>query len=271
MTLLPVVGYQGGKRRLLKRLRPLLPVSMTHYVEPFVGMGAAYLDLRDRGYDGHAVLGDSNPQVRDFWLLVHGQGQRLIEAVGELEKWPRDAEGYYAMQREPIESRLGRVARFLWLTNYAFGNVPPAHNGTRWVNTSGTKLTSAAKWGKTFPWQDCVARLERVVARLDGCSAEVYLSAAAALGRCRADSVVYADPPYSKHEQYHGARNDFTQLVAQADGATVILSEASDVGLGDDWSVAGEDVVARLSHGTGANGKRRELLYVKCASEAVAA
>lgn len=264
MSLPPPVGYQGGKRRLLTRLRPLLDPGMDLYVEPFVGMGAAYLDLRDRGFEGHAVLADSNPQVRDYWLMVHGYGERLLEAVGRLEGWPRTAKGYYALRDEETESRADRVARFLWLVNFAFGNVPPAYNENRWTNTSGTKLTSAARWGKTFPWEACVRRLERVVERLSGASAEVHADAGRALMRAEG-AVVYADPPYSRHEQYHGDRQDFTSLVAACRGRLVVLSEASDVAatLGEGWIVAEGDVVARLSGGTGANGKRRELLYVR--------
>jgi DNA adenine methylase len=266
--LTPVVGYQGGKRRLLARLRPLLDPDMEHYVEPFVGMGAAYLDLRARGFGGHAVLADSNPQVRDFWLAAHGHGDHLLAAVRELDDWPRDAEGYYAMQKAPWDDRMGRVARFLWLTNFAFGNVPPAYVDGRWINTSGTKLTSAAKWGKTFPWDACVRRLEAAVEALAGASVEVHRDAEAALARATEHSTVYCDPPYARHGQYHGSRGDHTHVAARANGRLVILSEASDVAtaLGDGWTVDGEDVVARLSSGSGANGKRRELLYTRRAA-----
>jgi site-specific DNA-adenine methylase len=265
MSLRPPVGYKGGKRRLLKRLRPFFPVdAVTHYVEPFVGMGAMYLDLRDRGYEGSAVLADSNPQVADFWRYVHGDPDYLVRAVDRLESWPRTAEGYGEMLKEACEDEADRVARFLWITNFAFGNEPPAYRGNGWTNTHGTKLTSAERWGKTFPWDDCVQRLIAVINRVEGRPVVVLADAADALTHTTPTSHTYADPPYVNHGQYHGKRGDFTTLIATAQGH-VVLSEGTDLAtaLGSAWAMSEDDVVARLSDQTGANGKRREYLYVK--------
>lgn len=264
-TLPPVVGYQGGKRRLLPRLREVFDVSrIGHYVEPFVGMGANYLDLRARGYEGPAILADTNPQVRWFWRYVHGDCYALLDAVDALEEWPRTPEGYAAMLSDPVASGPARVARFLWITNYAFGNVPPAHNGEKWTNTTGTKLTSAEKWGKTFPWDKCVARLRSIVERLNDADAVVTNSADIAVSATRPDSWVYCDPPYAGTSGYHVATGDHVDTTLRASG-TVVLSEASDlsVRLGPEWVSTTGDVTARLSYQQGATGKRQELIYVR--------
>lgn len=84
--LTPVVGYPGGKRRMLVHLRPYFdPLTIRIYVEPFVGMGAVYLDLRARGYFGPAILSDSNALVCEFWRAVHHMhdGRELVQRADE--------------------------------------------------------------------------------------------------------------------------------------------------------------------------------------------
>lgn len=134
MKINPVVGYVGGKRRMLGRLRPFFdPREIVHYVEPFVGMGAVYLDLRARGFSGRATLADSNSCVRDFWTIVHGDAAPLVDASKQLSHWPTTEEGFWAMMAEPCEDKAERTARFLWLTNFMYANLPPSYVEGKWV------------------------------------------------------------------------------------------------------------------------------------------
>jgi site-specific DNA-adenine methylase len=259
-SLSPVVGYPGGKRRLLKRLRALINVDeIERYVEPFVGMGANYLDLRSRGYEGPAVLADRNHDVREFWRLVHSDDS-LLEAARDLASWDRTVDGYRRMMSEQA-SGVERVARFLWITNYAFGNCPPLYVGDRWSG-KGTKLTSAEKWGKTFSWDDCVGRLERVVEVLRGRDVEVLNSAEEALSMTTPVDLVYADPPYRGMYDYNGrATGDFVMLVAAASGRRLLSEKADLTSELPGWTVHQGDVVARISNQTGAKGRRVEFIY----------
>lgn len=266
MALLPVVGYQGGKRRLLPRLRTYLnPAEIAVYVEPFVGMGAVYLDLRDRGYEGPAVLADINDPVRMFWSLVHdpASASLLMEHAVRLASWPATPDGYEQMKREPATG-FEQVARFLWITNFAFGNTPPVYDGTRW-RVGGTKLTSAARWGKKFAWTACVERLQKVIGSVAGRPVRVGSNGLLVLAGLHGEETVYADPPYRSLRGYTpGDADSYVQAIAQARARKVLFSEQTDLSTElPGWAMDVGEVVARQSARTGAAGKRREVLYIK--------
>lgn len=266
MALSPVVGYQGGKRRLLGRLRPLFPMDMPRYIEPFVGMGALYLDLRARGYRGPAVLADSNPCVAAFWEHVHcpQHGPALVEAATALSAEERSAERFYAMVEESVED-IERVARFLWLTNYAFANVPKVYEGDHWSRQGGTKLTSAARWGKTFPWDDCVKRLRAVVATCVTAPAVVLPEARDALNVAGRTDCIYADPPYRGQRGYRGSRPlGYVEAVRGCEAGLIVLSESPEVEASlPGWRADIGEVIARTSGGKGATGMRKEVVYIR--------
>ena len=260
----PPVGYQGGKRRLVARLRPLIPVeSMSCYIEPFVGMGAVYLDVRAHGYSGWSKIADSHPQVRDYWMLLHHAPDALIQACTDLSDRARTAESYYAMKEELADEIVERTARFLWLLNFAFGNVPPIYTGAGWRGP-GTKLTSAAKWNKTFPWDDCVERLRAAAVCVAGSPTLVLDDGSALLAAATPQDFVYADPPYKGTAGYSGSvLSDYVEAIKNT-RASVVLSESSELAVElAGWVAHDGDVVARLSGGTGAEGKRREFIYTR--------
>lgn len=266
-NIFPVVGYQGGKRRLLKRLRPFFPVpGVEHYVEPFVGMGANYLDLRARGFIGLAMLADTNPEVRAFWRLAHQDGPALVDVVKRMDDLPKSRDGYYEVADAPVLDEIERVGRFLWICNYAYGNVPPFYlpEQGKWGNRVGEKFTSAAVWNKTFPWSAVIDRTFIVTNLLAGCPVEVVDSAQAAIAQTHRDSHVYADPPYASTARQYGRQpEDYVAMVLPARG-TVVLSEASDLATRlTGWEEDVDSVVARTSHREGASGQRREALYVR--------
>jgi site-specific DNA-adenine methylase len=264
----PVVGYKGGKRRLLKRLRPLLPVDQIgSYIEPFVGMGACYLDLRARGFTGPAVLADANPCVADFWRILHSdQADRLVVEAKLLPQTPT-AEDYRSVIAAPEPDTIRRVVKFLWITNYAFGNDPPSYVDGRW-HATGTKLTSAAKWGQTFPWEKCVTRLMQLCSHLKGAPVVVVDDFKDALALAGPDSFIYADPPYRNTTKYtRGAQEALTDfvapLVAVGDNYPTLLSEATDVSAElPGWEADLDTIVARVSEGSGAAGHRSEYIFV---------
>jgi hypothetical protein len=148
--------------------------------------------------------------------------------------------------------------------------MPLLYSNGRWISTGGgggggTKLTSAAKWGKTFPWEDCVERLRTVCGMLEGAQTIVYDDGIKLLADAGDDDVIYADPPYVGTSGYTGSIvRDYLSAI-QESSARIILSEKSDFSdnLDGDWTMIDGEVVARVSGGVGANGKRRELIYVR--------
>jgi site-specific DNA-adenine methylase len=266
----PIVGYHGGKRRLLKHIRPLLPSEILRYVEPFVGMGAVYLDLRARGYVGDAMLADNNRCVADLWRILHGcDGDQLVCEVAKLDP-TADAEVYYAALRQDEKDRVKRVARFLWITNYAYANVAPIYRGrgNGWVG-SGCKLTSAAKWNKTFPWGKCVDRLVAVRRLLKGKRCVVLDDAQDV--EIEPGDVVYADPPYFGRRGYtnkgqdNKEETDYAPMILGWPARCIVYSETRSLELVDGWSEIAVQVTARASRcqDAGAVGIRRERIYFR--------
>lgn len=268
--LTPVVGYPGGKRRMLSHLRPFFdPTAIRLYAEPFVGMGAVYLDLRARGFTGPAILSDINKVVCEFWQAVHHaeEGPALIDAAEDLKAWPATEDGFWKMMAEPAEQKTDRVARFLWLTNYMYANLPPSYIDGKWkaARSSGTKLKSAAKWNKTFPWGPCVDRLRAVVRQLAGMPCEVHGDGLPVLRAMLGHETIYADPPYLSRAKYEGngraTVSDFINPVLAAKG-NIVLSEMEDIAHPPGWTKREIKLLSRQAGPfNGAGSHRSERIY----------
>jgi DNA adenine methylase len=101
----PVLKWAGGKRQLLPELRPYYPASFDRYIEPFVGSGAVFLDLHNRGMlDGREVrLSDINADIIGCYRVIRDQVDELIGELHALQ------DGYNAGGREHFyEVRDGR-------------------------------------------------------------------------------------------------------------------------------------------------------------------
>src|SRR5512138_1245813 len=92
----PVLKWAGGKRQLLPELRPYYPAAFDRYIEPFVGSGAVFLDLHNRGMlDGREVrLSDINADVIGCYRVIRDQVDAVIGELHALQ------DGYSARGRE---------------------------------------------------------------------------------------------------------------------------------------------------------------------------
>ena len=83
----PILKWAGGKRQLLPELRRFYPDHFGRYIEPFVGSGAVFLDLHNRGrLDRRSVLlADSNRDVIGCYQAVRDGVDQVIAALRGLE------------------------------------------------------------------------------------------------------------------------------------------------------------------------------------------
>jgi DNA adenine methylase len=83
----PVLKWVGGKRQLLPALRTFYPVSFNQYIEPFVGSGAVFLDLYNRGLlPGHQVrLSDVNADLIGCYRAVRDATEDVIDELQQLD------------------------------------------------------------------------------------------------------------------------------------------------------------------------------------------
>ena len=84
----PVLKWAGGKRQLLPALRAYYPSSFGRYLEPFVGSGAVFLDLHNRGVlDGRDVhLSDTNADVIGCYRMIRDRVEDVIEHLDALQE-----------------------------------------------------------------------------------------------------------------------------------------------------------------------------------------
>lgn len=126
----PIVKFCGGKTQLLPEIRRFYPEEINHYYEPFFGGGAAFFDLRARGWDGPATLGDANERLVRMYLGVRNDVQQVIESLRGM-RYDRDV-FYEERDRRPevMINHADVAAWFIYLNRCGF-------NGLYRVNKSG--------------------------------------------------------------------------------------------------------------------------------------
>jgi DNA adenine methylase len=84
----PFLKWAGGKRQLLPQLRRFYPPRFATYHEPFLGSGAVFFDLVDRGdlAARAALLTDENPDLIGCYLRIRDSVDAVIGGLERLEQ-----------------------------------------------------------------------------------------------------------------------------------------------------------------------------------------
>jgi DNA adenine methylase len=204
----PVLKWAGGKRQLLPVLRPYYPSSFARYLEPFVGSGAVFLDLYNRGMlDGRDVqLSDNNVDVIGCYRMIRDHVDDVIEELRALQDGyrSRGREHFYEVRDDrfnprrraihdsalPDERYTPDVAAMLIYLNRT------GYNGLFRVNRRGLFNVPAGR--HTSPRicdADNLRQLSAALARPR--TALAVRDFDRALGDAGAGDFVYLDPPYA--------------------------------------------------------------------------
>ncbi len=183
----PFVKWIGGKRQLLPRLLPVLleaPRSAAYH-EPFVGGGAVFFALRDRGWATKARLSDVNRELIESYVAIRDQVDDVITSLSRHARLSSKEHFYEVRQQQP--RALPHVAaRLIFLNKTCF-------NGLYRVNNSGG---FNSPWGRHKNPLICdEVNLRAVSAALEAVSLEVS-PFQAVLDHARPGHLVYFDPPY---------------------------------------------------------------------------
>lgn len=241
----PLLKWAGGKRQLLPALQPHYPTAFRRYIEPFLGSGAVFFDLRASGrLEGRKTwLVDHNADLVGCYRTLRDQTEAVIAALDALaaEHTARGEAFYYEIRDERF-NRLRRegqpytpelAAMLIYLNRTGF-------NGLFRLNSRGDFNVPAGRYVNP---RICDPEHLRDVARafgapgvrLDHASFEVPLSAAGA------GDFVYCDPPYAPLSETarfaHYTAGGFSAadqerlgeavIGAATRGATVLLSNSS--------------------------------------------
>ena len=193
----PFVKWAGGKGQLLRQFEGLIPPNFGRYMEPFVGGGALFFRLHDRGrIRKGAILSDLNPELMNCYRVLQNENavSELIALLRYHQSHVLDPDYYYAIRfwdRAPdfTEGRtpLERAARTIFLNHTCY-------NGLFRLNRKGQFNAPYGKWGRAPRLFDeknlwaCHQALKGVALQEE--------SFEACLDWARKGDFVYLDPPY---------------------------------------------------------------------------
>lgn len=185
----PILKWAGGKAKLAGQIADAFhePCGGT-YFEPFLGSGAVYLALKERGHIASAVLADANPKLVEVHLAVRDV---VDDVLAEIEALPKEdwRERYYDI-RELYNlgpcSGPRHAARFIWLNRAGF-------NGLYRENRSGRFNVPVGRYTRlSIPDEARIRAVSEALA-----SAEVICADfESVIDRAREGDQVYCDPPY---------------------------------------------------------------------------
>lgn len=184
----PFLKWAGGKRQLLPGLLQAVRSAQSsgRYFEPFLGGGALFFALAQRGLLSRgASLADVNPNLMDAYLGVREDVDAVVQHLRRHEQ-VHDEAHFYAVRQGIPETLAGRAARVIYLNRTGF-------NGLYRENSKGEFNVPFGRYRNPLICDEpnlraAAAELARVDLSVGGF--DDSLSAVAA------GDLVYLDPPY---------------------------------------------------------------------------
>ena len=189
----PFLKWAGGKGKLASRIAERAPERIGRYHEPFLGGGAVFFALQERGLVAEASLADRNGDLMATYEAVRDDVEGVIGALGELSRQylsrePSQRGLYYYEVRDRRRPRTAarKAARLLFLNKTCY-------NGLYRVNSKGRFNVPHGRYVRPTILDE--GRLREASDSLAGIElrAEDF---AEACGRARPGDFVYLDPPY---------------------------------------------------------------------------
>lgn len=189
----PFLKWAGGKARLVPTVaQAIAGFQPARYFEPFLGGGAMYFGLHDRGVVSDAVLNDYNPDLIEAYSLLRDQPEALIvelrSIAGAYLDSPHDerAELYYRIRAEAPANPMGRAARLIFLNRTCF-------NGLYRVNRRGQFNVPHGRYARP---RICDADLLRACSEVLQPAELLARDFVEVCDMAGAGDLVYLDPPY---------------------------------------------------------------------------
>jgi DNA adenine methylase len=177
----PFLKWAGGKRQLLPALLAHVPERIECYIEPFVGGGALFFQLRPRS----ALLADVNERlVRTY----RGVRDHVDDVIGLLKDYPHDEKFFYDLREVDIDARTDAevAAWFIYLNRTGFNGLYRVNRRNLFNVPFGRYVNPTICDETTL--RSCSAALSR--AELLVADFEVVAN------KAHSGDFVYFDPPY---------------------------------------------------------------------------
>ena len=186
----PFLKWVGGKRQLLPQLVSHLPQAgkMGHYYEPFLGGGALFFELRNRGWRGPATLGDANELLIRTYRGVRNDVEGVIEYLKDSKygkkEYLEERARSLLMYTKPDDDEVG--AWFIYINKCGF-------NGLWRVNKKGECNVPFGKYTNPLI---CDAERLRAASRALQRTKLTTTDFEKTLRNVESGDLVYLDPPY---------------------------------------------------------------------------
>ena len=183
----PVLKWAGGKRKLLPSMIERIPDNFSGYVEPFVGGGAMFFELRSRNLIAGAVLSDVNSDLISLYTIIRDKPEQLIESLVNID-YRNNREDFNRAREEfnsdPLPVR--KAALMIYLNRHCF-------NGLYRVNFSGKFNVPFGRYNNpVIPGKEQIMEVSGSLKNVDLKCCDFENSIREAGER----DFVYLDPPY---------------------------------------------------------------------------
>ncbi len=201
----PFLKWAGGKGQLLAEIRHFYPSSLGRYWEPFLGSGAVFFDLWNRGFlDGKpAFLIDNNADLVGCYQAIRNDVESVISGLKSLQKCHsrNEHKTFYDVRRRFNTKRLSLLDG----TNAAYGPELASmliylnrtgFNGLFRLNSRGSFNVPLGRYSNPHICDAQNLRAVSCVLNTDGVQLRCGSYEMALEGARRGD-FVYFDPPYA--------------------------------------------------------------------------
>ena len=213
----PFVKWAGGKRALITKILPLIPLSaIANYHEPFVGGGALFFALESRLKK--AWLSDANVQLMITYKVVKDDVDGLINALKTHAN--KHCKKYYMKVRATdTKSGIEEAAKFIYLNRTCY-------NGLYRVNSKDKFNVPMGDYSKPLICDEDNLRAVSEALQKANVKWRDYAKTSPSAG-----DVIYCDPPYD--ETYNG----YTRIRFNGKEQRLLANKATE------WSNAGAVVI----------------------------
>src|SRR6266568_379215 len=203
----PFVKWAGGKGHLLRYLVPLVAPHLSNYYEPFLGGGALFFSIFNRGFPFTAFLSDTNDDLITTYKVVKEKSVELIQHLESIQRQYLNstdkAAFYYRTRRSSPRDGIELAVRFLFLNKTCY-------NGLYRVNSAGDFNVPFGRYDQPRIVNEAnILGVSRALNETNARIASVdYMGATKT---CRKGDFVYFDPPYDPASKT-SAFTDYTPI-----------------------------------------------------------
>jgi len=175
------IRWAGSKKKSLRLLVDKAPKKYRRYIEPFVGGGNLFFELRPKS----SIICDTNDELMNMYRVLKKRPKELYENIAS---FPVSKEGYMSVRSEyqkNIGDELYRASRFLYLNKYCFNGVYRVNRKGMFNVPYGSKVGKFMSLEKMLEYSDALRDSEILTSDFSGIKSQL-----------KRNDFVYLDPPY---------------------------------------------------------------------------